>query len=132
MPPEDMIEDDAPLTRKGIEQAERTGEWLRGFFESNGIEFAQIIIKSSPYMRCIMTASYIATKLCSDQQAHIVQIDSLLSESLTEGKFVSDPTKRLALRQIKTKKDMIALKKKYAIPENVTIEIKGDHFAAHI
>ena len=46
--------------------------------------------------------------------------------------FLSDPIQRLALRQVKTKDDMAALKKKYAIPDNVAIQTQSDPFASLI
>jgi len=48
---------DPPLTKKGMQQASEAGKYLKQYFEENNLNFDKIILKSSPFIRCIMTSS---------------------------------------------------------------------------
>jgi broad specificity phosphatase PhoE len=54
---------DPPLTKKGMEQASEAGKYLKQYFEDNNLKFDEIKIKSSPFVRCIMTSSQLAQSL---------------------------------------------------------------------
>lgn len=54
---------DPPLTEKGLDQAQQAGESLKVWFEENDMKFDKVIISSSPFIRCMMTASQIAKAL---------------------------------------------------------------------
>ena len=53
---------DPPLAGRGVEQAWGTGEFLDSYFREN-YKFDKIIIETSPFLRCMMTASRIAAPL---------------------------------------------------------------------
>ena len=52
---------DPPLTPKGIEQARATGQFIKTMLgeieEESGKKFDEIVIESSPFARCVSTAS---------------------------------------------------------------------------
>ena len=54
---------DPPLTPLGIEQATATGKYLKEFFEQKGWSFDNIIIESSPFLRSMQTAAWVAHEL---------------------------------------------------------------------
>ena len=88
------------------------------------MDFDKIVIKSSPFIRCIMTAATIANQL--DQA--IVEIEPLASEILLATMYESNP---IPLLEISKTKDIEVLKSKYKIPQNVYIT-KYDDFATDI
>ena len=51
---------DVPLTKEGVAQATRTGQFLNNYFKNKNMHFDKMIIKTSPFIRTIMTASCIA------------------------------------------------------------------------
>lgn len=52
---------DPPLTKIGCSQAIVTGRYLKDYFKK--LKPTKIIVKCSPYIGCIMTASNIASEL---------------------------------------------------------------------
>ena len=42
--------------------ADHTGIWLKDFMDQNGIQPEEVLIKSSPMVRCLQTAASIAVK----------------------------------------------------------------------
>lgn len=54
---------DAPLTPKGIEEAERTGEALKRYFKEQNDKWDKIIIECSPFLATMMSAGRIASSL---------------------------------------------------------------------
>lgn len=61
LPEKDTLDYDPPLTKVGIAQAILTGRFLRDCFEKNEIKPSKIVVRSSPFIRTIMTASAIAS-----------------------------------------------------------------------
>ena len=53
---------DPPLTPLGMNQASKTGKYLNTFFKNN-YNFDKVIIECSPSLRCMITASQIASQL---------------------------------------------------------------------
>ena len=70
---------DPPLTPLGVQQAHDTGIFLKKFITEKGFKFDKIIVCSSPFLRCMMTAAQIANQLGVDN----VQINYTASECLT-------------------------------------------------
>lgn len=69
---------DPPLTPLGLRQAEETGKFLALYFEKHRYKFDKIIIETSPYLSCIMTAARIAHALDEkDVFVHYRAIDYL-------------------------------------------------------
>lgn len=56
-----IIENDPPLTDKGIIQAFETGTSLKKFLTDDG--YTDIVLECSPFIRCMMTAAGIAKAL---------------------------------------------------------------------
>ena len=54
---------DPPLSDRGFAQASFSGQYFKDLFDKNGMEFDEIIMECSPFMRCIQTASEIAVQL---------------------------------------------------------------------
>ena len=59
LPRSQTLKCDPPLTKVGVAQAILTGQFLKEYFE-NKIKPNKIVIKTSPFIRCIMTACAIA------------------------------------------------------------------------
>ena len=53
----EMNPDDPPLTKKGYRQAIRTGEFMKQAFKQVGFDIEKVRIKTSPFLRSIMTAA---------------------------------------------------------------------------
>ena len=51
---------DPPLTITGIKQAQATGHFLGKYFTDYAMKFDTLVIQTSPFLRCIMTAAEIA------------------------------------------------------------------------
>ena len=75
------IDGDPPLTRNGIDQAQKTGEYLKEVLSQRG--FTKFVIYSSPFLRCLQTASEVATVL----EVRDINLDFLISEVQTNGIF---------------------------------------------
>ena len=114
VPTQDTNQIDPPLTVCGVEQAKKTGQFLKRYFKDYGFQFEKIIIKSSPFIRCIMTAAAVAAELEQSE----VHIEPIASEILLPKMFTSNPIPLLELAQCK---DIAALKTKYQIPQGVNI-----------
>ena len=54
---------DAPLTPTGMTQGKATGQYLNEYFKKNKFKFDKIIVESSPFLRCMMTAGQIAPEI---------------------------------------------------------------------
>lgn len=48
---------DPPLTPLGMRQAGETADFLDGYFKKEDYKFDEIVIESSPYLKCMMTAA---------------------------------------------------------------------------
>ena len=70
---------DPPLTPLGIEQATATGKFLKEFFDSKGWCFDKIIIESSPFLRSMQTAAWVAHELDVSE----ILINYQISENIT-------------------------------------------------
>ena len=57
------IKDDPPLSKNGLQQASFAGKQFAKYFKNNDLNFDEIIIESSPFLRCVQTASRIAEQL---------------------------------------------------------------------
>jgi len=102
VPREQTVADDPPLTYRGIDQSLLTGKFLKQYFEDTNMTFTKIIIKSSPFLRCIMTASGIAQDLFEDTQNVQIKIDSHLAELLDDKMYKENPIPKLEILQCKT------------------------------
>lgn len=58
-----MNEIDPPITVRGLTQAANTGKFLKKYFSDYDMKFDQVVIKTSPFIRTIMTATQIAKEL---------------------------------------------------------------------
>ena len=54
---------DPSLTEYGFEQGAITGKFLKKYFDGEGLTFDEIIIETSPFIRCMQTAKQIALEL---------------------------------------------------------------------
>ena len=67
IPYDSDIAHDPPLTSQGLKQAAHAGAYLAGRLkdveEEFGIEFDEVIIESSPFLRCLQTSSKAAEAL---------------------------------------------------------------------
>ena len=73
---------DPQLSPKGIEQAKATGRYLKKYFEDNQMTFDHFVIESSPFLRTLQTAAWIASELGSAcKQIHV---NYLLTDLLYE------------------------------------------------
>ena len=83
IPRSEMKEFDPPLTKLGVAQSIITGQYLKVYFESE-LDPTKIVIRSSPFIRCIMTACIIASQLGEGKlKAPTVVIDGNHAELLT-------------------------------------------------
>ena len=82
---------DPQLTPTGIEQAKKTGLFLKEYFASNNLSFSSITIECSPFVRCKMTAAQIALHLGVQK----VRINYLASELLCTHLFDEDPVSKI-------------------------------------
>jgi broad specificity phosphatase PhoE len=87
VPKSQMNDDDPPLCKTGISHAEKTGLYLKKYFEDENMKFDKIIIKCSPFIRTIMTASQVAKQLGIKE----LLIDSSMGEYLSELIFEENP-----------------------------------------
>ena len=83
MPENQCNEVDPPLTVTGIEQARKTGRFVKKYFEQTNMQFGQIVVKTSPFLRTVMTASHIAAELGTNK----VVVDSMVSEFMSNKMF---------------------------------------------
>ncbi|CDW81206.1 UNKNOWN [Stylonychia lemnae] len=96
------ISHDPPLTREGMWQAKLTGEALKKQFLEGGFE--KVIIESSPFLRCIMTAA----QICKEFQIDQFDINYIFSEKLTPNIYTYNPIDDLCIKK-KDKKDIIQM-----------------------
>lgn len=86
------VDVDPPLSRRGDRQAAFTGKYLKEYFEKHNMKFDKIVIESSPFLRCIQTASEVAVALGVDE----VSINYLFAEHLHPRDFPDfDPLTKL-------------------------------------
>ena len=89
---------DPILTETGVRQARETGEFLKAHLEKlvekEGRDFEEVIIKTSPFIRCVQTAANIASELDKD----IFTVDWGFSEFLGEYLFDEDPIPKLEVQ----------------------------------
>lgn len=116
---------DPPLTKRGLDQAIKTGQFLREYFIQNKYHFTDVIINSSPYIRTIMTASGIAQGLFGDQHEVKIQIDSHLM-SLDIRQF---PRELIEIaKPFKDQDELRKLLKDYGIGSNINVDIESDSY----
>lgn len=87
---------DPKITAHGVRQAEATGKYLKAVLEEQKI--TEIIIESSPFIRCLQTASLIAKELGKTQ----VKVNFLVCELLGNFLFEINPFPLLCLYKMKT------------------------------
>lgn len=87
--------DDPPLSALGVAQAKTTGKYFKKYFADNDFKFDHIIIDCSPFLRCMMTASFIAEYL--DVPEVTVNYKSI--EMLRLKYFDSNPVTKLEFPQ---------------------------------
>jgi len=83
---------DPPLTPFGLTQATKTGEFIRDEYRHQNADF---IIYSSPFLRCLQTASNIAKQLDTTQ----VTIEDGFCEYLSSYWYNEDPLPILTIRK---------------------------------
>ena len=93
IPRSETKECDPPLTKIGVAQAIITGQYLKEYFKTEFIP-TKLIIRTSPFIKSIMTACTIASQLGGNNHP-VVEIDSFNSEVLTSEKFDSNPLSEL-------------------------------------
>ena len=81
IPRSEANEYDPPLTKVGVAQSIITGQYLKEYFE-NEFHPTEIIIRSSPFIKSIMTACAIASQL-GGKVHPTVEIDSYHAAVLT-------------------------------------------------
>ena len=74
---------DPNLTDEGVKQAIKTGKYLKEYLKKHNIE--RVIVESSPFLRCMKTASHIVKELERDEVKSIV-VNNVISELL--GSFI--------------------------------------------
>ena len=104
---------DPAITKLGLAQANRTGIYLRKLINDHYKE-AEVEIKSSPFLRCLMTASCIARKLGQKE----IHIDPDWHEFLDRHSYESCPLKLLEIYNGQTVDE---LKTKYKMKNDVLI-----------
>ena len=87
---------DPPLSKMGVAQAVITGQYLKAFFE-NELKPKNFVIKTSPYISCIMTACVIADQLGNASKKPTVQVDATLSQIFTTKQYAVDPLPNLEI-----------------------------------
>ena len=83
---------DPPLTTHGIEWSDATGKWLQTYLSQNG--YKKIIIRSSPFLRTLQTASSIAKALNIDS----IEVEYSVHECLYKKLFPCNPDSSLMIR----------------------------------
>ena len=81
---------DPPLTRRGILQAEATGDFLNDYFIEENYHFDKVIIECGPFLRSMMTAGQLASEIGVKE----VTINYRASEVLVE-MFRENPMPKL-------------------------------------
>ena len=112
-----IVKPDPPLTPIGVEQSKFAGQYLAEFFAKNDMKFDKIIIETSPYMRCIQTAAWIATKLNVDE----VEVNLCAQEHMSERDFPDGDPHPFVQSLNRTDFDDKAWKEFNILPENVKI-----------
>ena len=126
LPREDTFEEyDTPLSKLGVEQAAETGRFLKKAMVDLNINTSKIVIKCSPFIRTIMTASAIAANICDEP---VIEIDSRNAEILAEGFFFANPMPKLEYFKCQSPEDIEKLKEKYKISPNVKIITDKDTY----
>ena len=95
IPRSETKESDAPLTKIGVAQSIITGQYLKEYFDYY-FDPTEIVIRTSPFINCIMTACAIASQL-GERHHPTVVIDSFLSDVLTSKNYDSDPLPELEI-----------------------------------
>ena len=80
------IDFDPPITDEGKAQATHTGKYFKDYIEKEG-PFIEIKLESSPFLRCMMTAAYIAKEMGIEE----FRINYVFSEKLNPYYFESNP-----------------------------------------
>ena len=115
-----MNEVDPPLSKLGYAQSIITGQYLQAYFECE-LKPTKVVITSSPFIKCIMTACAIASQIHEKFGAPQVVIDGFHAEVLTTKMFEQDPISELEIYQCKSEKDFIDLKRKYKIDPKIKL-----------
>eukprot|EP00347_Sterkiella_histriomuscorum_P018253 403346213 len=84
---------DPPITDEGIAQAIHTGKYFKTLLNEQG-PFTQVKVESSPFLRSLMTASYIAKQLGLPN----VRINYAFSEKLNPYHFDQNPIDQLLIK----------------------------------
>ena len=112
-----LVEKDPPLTPEGQKQAYFAGQYLKEYFEMNNMKFDKIIIETSPFIRCVQSASNIASVLGVPE----VEINFMIGEHLYARDFAEfDPIPTLNTVTAKDVNDP-KLRETYLIPDSVKI-----------
>ena len=83
-----IVKEDPPLTKLGIARSIQTRRFLKTYFEEKKMEFDEIIIRSSPFVKSLTTAGLIAKELGVSK----IEIDSVLVETQYDFIFSQNPS----------------------------------------
>ena len=95
---------------------------MNDYFENEFIP-SKLIIRSSPFIRCIMTACAIAKQLGKGNKYPTVEIDGFNAEVLSSYMFDSSPIPDLEIYKCSSEKSIENLKRKYKIDQKINIKI---------
>ena len=83
---------DPHMTKAGAEMAKKTGQHLKQYLYENQFEMA--VIESSPWLRCLQTASIIAKEIGLEQ----IRCNFLYSEWATAKFYDENPVGKLTVQ----------------------------------
>ena len=110
---------DPPLTKQGRAQAKQTAKYLKDLFSKTDTLENPVVIKTSPFLRTIMTSVEIAKELGVDR----VEVESSLSEYMEElCQFVQNPLPLLEIYTL-TQKEFY---NKYQLNRKIKIDLSVD------
>lgn len=110
-----FMEVDPLLTARGHEQSQVTGLVLQKFMAAKNLGKESIVVKSSPFLRTLLTATRIAEVL----GVSTVHIDFSLSEFLSKKAFKESPLETLEVIQAINSDKQAEFKQKYQISSTI-------------
>ena len=95
---------------------------MKEYFE-NEIKPIKLVIRSSPFIRCVMTACAISGQLGKGNKYPNVEIDGFNSETLSSYMYDCNPIPDLEIYKCRSENDIDKLKRKYKIDQKIKIKI---------
>ena len=102
-----------------------TGEYLANYMRVQGIMLPRIVIKTSPFIRCVQTACGILEGLKSLRRQPIIEIDSHFCEFMSKSIFPKDhPLPLLEVSRFNLKDLWL----KYKLPKAIAVTQNEDTY----